>query len=91
MTSQTTGTTPPTAAPSTDGRPPVPASVQRSAAESFRSQAERDGGGVMREFIDLIRHNRKWWLIPIIVVLLVLGLLVILGATGAAPFIYTLF
>lgn len=92
MTSQTTGTTTPTAAPSSDGRsPPTPAAVQRSTAESFRSQAERGGGGVVREFIDLIRHNRKWWLIPIIVVLLVLGLVVILGATGAAPFIYTLF
>jgi hypothetical protein len=35
--------------------------------------------------------KKKYWLIPIIVVLLTLGLLVILSGTAAAPFIYTLF
>jgi hypothetical protein len=35
-------------------------------------------------------YNKKWWLIPIIVVLALLGLLVFLGNT-AAPFIYPLF
>jgi hypothetical protein len=43
------------------------------------------------EIIRMLRHNKKWWLIPILVVLLAFGLLLILGSTGAAPFIYTLF
>lgn len=38
-----------------------------------------------------IRHNKKWYLIPIVVSMLLLGILIALGSTGAAPFIYTLF
>lgn len=36
-------------------------------------------------------EEKKWWLTPIIVVLLGVGLLVTLTSTGAAPFIYSLF
>jgi len=43
------------------------------------------------EILHMLRHNKKWWLIPILVVLLLFGLIVLLGSTGAAPFIYTLF
>jgi hypothetical protein len=46
---------------------------------------------MVREMLSFLRQNRKWWLLPIIVVLLLVGLLVVLGATGAAPFIYTIF
>ncbi|MCD4822973.1 MAG: DUF5989 family protein [Phycisphaerae bacterium] len=44
-----------------------------------------------REFWDFLKHNKKWWLTPILLIMLVLGLLVFLGGTGAAPFIYALF
>ena len=40
---------------------------------------------------DFLKHNKKWWLTPIILVLLLFGVLLILGGTAAAPFIYTLF
>jgi hypothetical protein len=36
-------------------------------------------------------HNKKWWLLPMLAVLLLLGGLVALSSTAAAPFIYTLF
>jgi hypothetical protein len=36
-------------------------------------------------------HNKKWWLTPIVLMLLILGVLILVGGTGAAPFIYTLF
>jgi len=39
----------------------------------------------------MLRANRKYWLMPILIVLLLLGLLVFLGGTGVAPFIYTMF
>jgi hypothetical protein len=39
----------------------------------------------------LMRKQRKFWLMPIVVVLLLLGALVFLSGTAAAPFIYTLF
>ena len=44
-----------------------------------------------RELVMFIKHNKKWYLIPIVVSILVLGILIALGSTGAAPFIYTLF
>lgn len=57
---------------------------------SFAQQAEDVEPGLVREFLEFLRDNKKWWLIPILVVLALLGLLVILGNT-AAPFIYPLF
>ena len=53
--------------------------------------ADRKGGGLVAEFWDFLKDNKKWWLAPIILSILGLGLLVLLGGTAAAPFIYTLF
>jgi lipopolysaccharide transport system permease protein len=39
----------------------------------------------------MLMHNKKWWLTPIILVLLLFGALIILGSSTYAPFIYTLF
>lgn len=44
-----------------------------------------------RELVMFIKHNKKWYLIPIVISILLLGVLIALGSTGAAPFIYTLF
>ena len=60
-------------------------------ADDFASQAETQAPGFLREFWDFLCHNKKWWLIPIIVLLLAAGLLIVLGGTGLAPFIYTIF
>lgn len=46
---------------------------------------------LVKEFIDFICENKKWWLIPILLMLAVIGLFAVLSTTGAAPFIYTLF
>lgn len=46
---------------------------------------------LVQEFLVFVKENKKWWLIPILLVLGLMGLLVVLGSTGAAPFIYTLF
>ncbi len=43
------------------------------------------------ELFDLLKHNKKWWLLPILLMLAVFGVLMALMATGAAPFIYTMF
>lgn len=61
--------------------------------ESFE-EAARSGagkGGMVGEFTSFLKANKKWWLLPILVVLLLFGVLIILAGTGAAPFIYTLF
>ena len=46
---------------------------------------------IISEFWEFLCENKKFWLIPIIVILFLLGLLIFLGGTSAAPFIYTLF
>lgn len=43
------------------------------------------------ELLDFIKTNKAYFLAPIILVLLLVGVLIILGGTKAAPFIYTLF
>ena len=45
----------------------------------------------IQEFVLLLKHNKKYWLTPIILVLLLFGILIIVGGSSAAPFIYTLF
>ena len=55
-------------------------------------KASRDAdAGFIAERVGLLKDNKRWWLTPIIVFLLLLGLLLVLASTGAAPFIYTLF
>ena len=52
---------------------------------------EQGEGGFFSDYWHFIRHNKKWWLIPLVVLLLALGALTLLGGTAAAPFIYTIF
>jgi hypothetical protein len=47
--------------------------------------------GMVAEFWHFLKHSKKWWLAPIVVVLLLFGVLMILSGSAAAPFIYTLF
>ena len=45
----------------------------------------------MKEFFLFLRYNKKYWMIPILITLLALAVLILLGGTAIAPFIYTLF
>jgi hypothetical protein len=47
--------------------------------------------GIVSEFWQFLKHNKKWWLAPILIVLLLFGALIFMSGTAAAPFIYTLF
>jgi hypothetical protein len=50
------------------------------------------GVGTIRELFTFLRRSRRYWLIPFVFVLLIVGILIIVGeVTGVAPFIYTLF
>jgi Family of unknown function (DUF5989) len=62
-----------------------------SQAESFSRQASLERPGFFSEYLYLLRKTGKWWLLPMIVILLGLGAMMILSSTAAAPFIYTLF
>jgi hypothetical protein len=59
--------------------------------DDFARQARQGQTSAPREFWEFLRQSRKWWLTPIILFLLLVGVLVVLGGTAAAPFIYTLF
>lgn len=48
--------------------------------------------GVVGELFSFFVGNKRWWLVPMIVVLFLLGALIVLAQSSAiAPFIYTLF
>ena len=57
----------------------------------FEDAGNRPAPSLLTELFDLLRHNKKYWLLPIVLCLLGLGLIVLFGGTAAAPFIYTLF
>lgn len=64
----------------------------KPAAETTFEQAAQEGrSSIFGEFYHFLLHNKKWWLLPILVVLLGVTALVLLSSTAAAPFIYTLF
>jgi hypothetical protein len=47
---------------------------------------------VLAEFWQFLRQRKKYWLLPIVLMLLLLGLVIVLTANSAlAPFIYTVF
>ncbi len=58
---------------------------------SFETMAEQSEPGILAELYDFLKHNKKWWLVPILLVMGLFGVLMALAATGAAPFIYTMF
>jgi hypothetical protein len=46
---------------------------------------------LVSQFFAFILHEKKWWMIPLMLVLLVMGALAFVGSSPVAPFIYPLF
>lgn len=47
---------------------------------------------ILSEYFSFLKENKKWWLLPIVIVLVLFGLLIVLTKGSAlAPFIYTIF
>ena len=57
--------------------------------ESEFEKVAKKNNSIIGDFIDYLKANKKWWLLPILLVLLLFGVLIVLSGTGAAPFIYT--
>ncbi len=57
----------------------------------FEQAAKDRPPGFFTEFLWFLRDNKKWWMLPILIVLLLFGVLVVLSGSVAAPFIYPLF
>ena len=64
-------------------------SHQRSQFEEIAKT--QTGGNLLSEVWGFLRVRKKWWLLPILVILSLFGALMVLSGTAAAPFIYTLF
>lgn len=64
---------------------------RQAESSRFAREAQSHQQGFLGELWQFITHNKKWWLTPIVIILVVFGLLIALGGTAAAPFIYTLF
>jgi Family of unknown function (DUF5989) len=59
--------------------------------DEFQKSAQLPQRGSISEFVMFLVENKKWWLLPILITMLIFSAVFALGATGAAPFIYTLF
>jgi hypothetical protein len=60
-------------------------------ASEFVEQAGTKRSSFLSDYLYLVKNNRKWWMLPLMGLLLGFGLLMVLASTGAAPFIYTMF
>ncbi len=60
----------------------------KQAFQVLTSVADR---GIVREFIDFLKYNKKWWLTPIMIVTLLLIGAAVLLPSPVTPFIYSLF
>ena len=66
--------------------------VSRPAVATTNAAAGMGKSRVFSEFLAFLRQEKKYWLIPIVVVFVLFGLLIVLSQSSAvAPFIYTLF
>jgi len=60
--------------------------------QDFLRAAKQSQPGVLRESCQWLRHNKKWWLAPIVIMLVLLSALIFFTQGSAvAPFIYTIF
>jgi hypothetical protein len=60
-------------------------------SSAFEQANQSRQASLLGEFIGFLKHNKKYWLVPLLLALLGLGVLLLLGGTAAAPFIYTIF
>ena len=62
-----------------------------STPNEFEQAAGQRTPTLVEELVSFFLENKKWWLIPIVLVMALFGFLALFAGSGAAPFIYTLF
>ena len=67
------------------------ADQEKAPQKTFEELDAEGRTGFFTEFVYFLNQNKKWWLLPILLVIGLVSILVLLAGTGAAPFIYTLF
>ena len=64
---------------------------QASQVVELKSYAHQKRVGLVGELWSFLKHNKKWWLLPLLTILVGFGALIVLSGTAAGPFIYSLF
>ena len=57
----------------------------------FQRESLEKRSGLIAEYLEFLGQSKKWWLLPVLILILLVGLLIFLGGTVLAPFIYPLF
>jgi hypothetical protein len=65
--------------------------MENKPTEFEQAAAQPRAGNIVLEFCAFLRHNKKWWLLPLLLIALLQAVLVMLAGSAAAPFIYPLF
>ncbi len=60
-------------------------------SQSFQDAGAEARQGIVAEFWGFLKQNKKWWLVPILLAFVLVGVLLVVGGGAAMPFIYTLF
>ncbi len=48
--------------------------------------------GLLRDLWDFMKENKKWWLLPLLIMLFLVGVLIVFAQSSAvSPFVYALF
>jgi Family of unknown function (DUF5989) len=71
--------------------PPMGSELEKSQSEFEKAATQSQEESLVTELWSFLAQNKKWWLMPIVIVMLLLGTLFWLSAGAATPFIYTLF
>ena len=69
----------------------MPDSPRPSQKKEFQKLTAQKRGNILTEFLAFLRYNKKWWMLPILLILLLMGILILFGGTALAPFLYPLF
>ncbi|MFN3192039.1 MAG: DUF5989 family protein [Aureliella sp.] len=64
---------------------------EQTVDSDFEAESQKEADGFFAEFATFLVENKKWWMTPIFLVLGLLAVLIVLGASPLAPFIYSIF
>jgi hypothetical protein len=60
-------------------------------ASTFIEEANKPQLTLLEEFVHLVVHDRKWWIVPLMLSLVFVAIAVALTQSAIVPFVYTLF
>lgn len=75
----------------TNSAPPPESKSPESKSELDELAQQASDRGLLADYLDYLKATKKWWITPIILALLLVGLLVFLSVSGAGPAIYPFF